>query len=55
MRPVCLPYAPAVHAKRHWLGSKHGDRFLRTLLYEAANVLMTPVKRWSPLKAGAKN
>jgi transposase len=31
--------------------SKHGDRFLRTLLYEAANVLMTRVKRWSPLKA----
>jgi hypothetical protein len=26
------------------------DRFLRTLLYEAANVLMTRVKRWSPLK-----
>jgi hypothetical protein len=31
--------------------SKHGDRFLRTLLYEAANVLMTRVKRWCPLKA----
>ena len=31
--------------------SKQGDRFLRTLLYEAANVLMTRVKRWSPLKA----
>lgn len=31
--------------------SKCGDSFTRTCLYEAANVLLTKVKRWSPLKA----
>jgi transposase len=31
--------------------SKCGDGFLRTCLYEAAGVLLTKVKRWSPLKA----
>ena len=31
--------------------SKCGDGFLRTCLYEAAGVLLTRVKRWSPLKA----
>ena len=31
--------------------SKYGDGFVRTCLYEAAGVLLTKVKRWSPLKA----
>ncbi len=31
--------------------SKCGDAMVRSLLYEAANVLLTRVKRWSPLKA----
>jgi transposase len=31
--------------------SKQGDRFTRTCLYEAANVLLSKVRRWSPLKA----
>jgi transposase len=31
--------------------SKCGDGFVRTCLYEAAGVLLTKVKRWSPLKA----
>ena len=31
--------------------SKCGDGFMRTCLYEAAGVLLTKVKRWSPLKA----
>ena len=31
--------------------SKCGDTFTRTCLYEAANVLLTKVKRFSPLKA----
>ena len=31
--------------------SKCGDRFTRTCLYEAANVLLTKLQRWSPLKA----
>jgi transposase len=31
--------------------SKCGDGFARTCLYEAAGVLLTKVKRWSPLKA----
>src|SRR5256885_3550102 len=31
--------------------SKCGDRFTRTCLYEAANVLLTKVQRWSPLQA----
>jgi transposase len=31
--------------------SKCGDAFVRTCLYEAAGVLLTRVKRWSPLKA----
>jgi transposase len=31
--------------------SKCGDTFTRTCLYEAANVLLTKVQRWSPLKA----
>lgn len=31
--------------------SRCGDRFTRTCLYEAANVLLTKVTRWSPLKA----
>jgi transposase len=33
--------------------SKCGDRMTRTLLYEAANVLLTRIARWSPLKAWA--
>jgi len=31
--------------------SKCGDAFTRRCLYEAANVLLTKVQRWSPLKA----
>lgn len=31
--------------------SKCGDAFTRTCLYEAADVLLTKVQRWSPLKA----
>jgi transposase len=31
--------------------SKCGDTFTRTCLYEAANVLLTRVQRFSPLKA----
>jgi transposase len=31
--------------------SKCGDGFVRTCLYDAAGVLLTKVKRWSPLKA----
>jgi transposase len=31
--------------------SKCGDSFTRKCLYEAANVLLTKVQRWSPLKA----
>jgi len=31
--------------------SKCGDGFVRTCLYEAAGVLLTQTKRWSPLKA----
>jgi len=36
-----------------WTGriSKCGDKMLRTYLYEAANVLLTRVARWSTLKA----
>ncbi len=33
--------------------SKCGDRMMRTFLYEAANVLLTRIARWSPLKAWA--
>lgn len=33
--------------------SKCGDRMTRTFLYEAANVLLSRVARWSPLKAWA--
>jgi transposase len=36
---------------RHGHISKCGGRFTRTCLYEAANVLLTKVQRWSPLKA----
>jgi transposase len=32
-----------------------GDAMLRTLLYEAAQVLLTRVKKWSWLKARAMN
>jgi transposase len=36
-----------------WSGriSKWGDKMLRSYLYEAANVLLTRVARWSALKA----
>src|SRR5262245_36489511 len=36
-----------------WTGriSKCGDKMLRTYLYEAANVLLTRVAKWSALKA----
>jgi transposase len=36
-----------------WTGriSKCGDKMLRTYLYEAANVLLTRIAKWSPLKA----
>jgi len=36
-----------------WTGriSKCGDKLLRSYLYEAANVLLTRVAKWSPLKA----
>lgn len=39
----------------NWSGriSKHGDSLARAMLYEAANVLMTRVKRWTPEKAWA--
>ena len=33
--------------------SKWGDAMMRTALYEAAQVLLTRVKRWSALKAWA--
>ena len=33
--------------------TKAGDAMVRTALYEAANVLLTRVTRWSPLKAWA--
>jgi transposase len=36
---------------RHGHISKCGDAFTRTCLYEAANVLLTKVQRFSPLKA----
>ena len=36
---------------RHGRISKCGDAFTRTCLYEAANVLLTKVQRFSPLKA----
>ena len=38
-----------------WTGriSKCGDAMLRSYLYEAANVLLTRVAKWSALKAGA--
>src|SRR5262249_24907903 len=38
-----------------WTGriSKCGDKLLRTYLYEAANVLLTRVAKWSALKLGA--
>ena len=37
-----------------WTGriSKCGDKMLRSYLYEAANVLLTRVAKWSALKAG---
>jgi transposase len=37
----------------NWTGriSKCGDKMLRSYLYEAANVLLTRVARWSALKA----
>jgi len=37
-----------------WTGriSKCGDAMLRSYLYEAANVLLTRVAKWSTLKAG---
>ena len=38
-------------ADRHGRISKCGDAFTRTCLYEAANVLLTKVRRFSPLKA----
>ena len=38
-------------ADRHGRISKCGDAFTRTCLYEAANVLLTKVQRFSPLKA----
>ena len=35
-----------------WTGdSKCGDKMLRTYLYEAANVLLTRIEKWSALKA----
>ena len=34
--------------------SKWGDAMMRTALYEAAQVLLTRVKRWSALKAWAR-
>ena len=39
----------------NWSGriSKHGDTLARAMLYEAANALMTRVKRWTPQKAWA--
>lgn len=33
--------------------SRWGDEMMRSLLYEAAQVLLTRVKRWSSLKAWA--
>jgi transposase len=34
-----------------WTGRKCGDKTLRSYLYEAANVLLTRVAKWSTLKA----
>jgi transposase len=46
-----LDLAGRVSCPRGTRSGKRGDRFTRTCLYEAANVLLTKVRRWSPLKA----
>ena len=39
-----------------WAGSRYAAMaMMRTLLYEAANTLLTNVKKWSWLKAWAMN
>ena len=48
-----MPHARTKPAKIDWTGriSKCGDKLLRSYLYEAANVLLTRVAKWSVLKA----
>lgn len=41
---------PASSSPAKWIA---GDEMMRSLLYEAAQVLLTRVKRWSSLKAWA--
>ena len=50
-----MPHARTKPAKIDWTGriSKCGDKMLRSYLYEAANVLLTRVAKWSVLKAWA--
>jgi transposase len=42
-------------SKRVWRVSLCGDAMMRTLLYEAAQVMLTRVTKWSSLKAWAMN
>jgi hypothetical protein len=52
-----IRYSPTAHryvsGEIDWTGriSKCGDKMLRSYLYEAANVMLTHVARWSALKA----
>ena len=52
-----IRYSPTAHryasGEIDWTGriSKWGDKMLRSYLYEAANVMLTHVARWSALKA----
>ena len=50
---LCWTNDPTIRIRRDWTGriSKCGDKLLRSYLYEAANVLLTRVAKWSTLKA----
>ena len=50
---VCLTARGYASGETDWTGriSKCGDTMLRSYLYEAANVLLTRVAKWSALKA----
>src|SRR5207245_1448864 len=51
-RSLCGTDDPPIRIRRDRLDiSKCGDKMLRSYLYEAANVLLTRVARWSALKA----
>ena len=53
-RSLCRTDDPTIRIRRDRLdgpNSKCGDAMLRSYLYEAANVLLTRVTRWSTLKA----